>query len=176
MKNIVNDDVVLSEPLDGPLSAHIPAFAQWARDQGYAWASRYRQVLLAACFSRWLGQQAITIRRVSAEHLTRYLRSRARRAQIHRGDTAALRHFVDFLRYDGVIRSKKVAPRPQSPPRVASARDGPVVPRLPAALPPTAPHALPPGESIGRRWFRADRRGLVAQGQLTFEISDLFLR
>ena len=80
MKCIVNDDVVLSQPLDGPLSAHIPAFAQWARDQGYAWASRYRQVLLAACFSRWLGHQAITIRRVSAEHLTRYLRSRARRA------------------------------------------------------------------------------------------------
>src|SRR5439155_2653046 len=95
MKSIVNDDVVLSQPLDGPLSAHIPAFAQWARDQGYAWASRYRQVLLAACFSRWLGQQAITIRRVFAEHLTRYLLSRARRAQIHRGDTAALRHFVD---------------------------------------------------------------------------------
>src|SRR5579862_3248609 len=40
---------------------------------------------------------------------------RARRAQIHRGDTAALRHFVDFLRHDGVLRSKKVAPRPQSP-------------------------------------------------------------
>jgi site-specific recombinase XerD len=115
MKCIVNDDVVLSQPLDGPLSAHIPAFAQWARDQGYAWASRYRQVLLAACFSRWLGQQAITIRRVSAEHLTRYLRSRARRVQIHRGDTATLRHFVDFLRHDGVIRSKKVAPRSQSP-------------------------------------------------------------
>jgi hypothetical protein len=27
----------------------------------------------------------------------------------------ALRHFVDFLRHAGVIRSKKVAPRPQSP-------------------------------------------------------------
>jgi site-specific recombinase XerD len=115
MKCIVNDDVVLSQPLDGPLSAHIPAFAQWARDQGYAWASRYRQVLLAACFSRWLGQQAITIRRVSAEHLTRYLRSRARRVQIHRGDTAALRQFLDFLHREGVIRSNTVAPRPLSP-------------------------------------------------------------
>jgi integrase/recombinase XerD len=115
MKCIVNDDVVLSQPLDGPLSAHIRAFARWARDQGYAWASRYRQVLLAACFSRWLGRQAITIRRVSAEHLARYLRSRARRVQIHRGDTAALRHFLDFLRHDGVIRSQKVAARPPSP-------------------------------------------------------------
>ncbi|MBI4262920.1 MAG: tyrosine-type recombinase/integrase [Acidobacteria bacterium] len=115
MKCIVNDDVVLSQPLDGPLSAHIPAFAQWARAQGYAWASRYRHVLLAACFSRWLGQQAITIRRISDEHSARYLRSRARRVQIHRGDTAALRHFVDFLRHDGVIHSKRVPSRPQSP-------------------------------------------------------------
>jgi hypothetical protein len=30
MKCIINDDVVLSRPLEGPLSAHIAAFAQWA--------------------------------------------------------------------------------------------------------------------------------------------------
>jgi len=115
MKCIVNDDVVLSRPLEGPLSAHIAAFAQWARDQGYAWASRYRQVLLAACFSRWLGQQAISVRHVSAEHSVRYLRSRARRVQIRCGDSAALRQFLDFLRHEGAIRSKKVAPRRWSP-------------------------------------------------------------
>jgi hypothetical protein len=40
MRYIVNDDVVLSRPLEGPLSAHIAAFAQWARDQGYAWPSQ----------------------------------------------------------------------------------------------------------------------------------------
>jgi integrase/recombinase XerD len=115
MKCIINDDVVLSQPLDGPLSAHIPAFAQWARDQGYAWASRYRHVLLAACFSRWLGQQAVTICRVSDEHSARYLRSRRRRVQIHRGDAAALYHFIDLLRHHGAIRSKKVTAPPQSP-------------------------------------------------------------
>ncbi len=115
MKCIVDDDVVLSQPLEGPLSVHIPAFAQRARDRGYAWASRYRQVLLAACFSRWLGRQAITLRRISADHSARYLRSRARRVQIHRGDAAALGHFVDFLRQAGVIRPKKVALRRQSP-------------------------------------------------------------
>lgn len=115
MKCIVNDDVVLSQPLEGPLSAHIAAFAQWARDQGYAWASRYRQVLLAACFSRWLGQRAISGRRVAAEHVARYLRSRARRVQIHRGDTAALRQFLDFLGPKGVIRAKTVTAHRGSP-------------------------------------------------------------
>ncbi len=111
MKCTVNDDVVLSRPLEGPLSPHITAFAQWARDQGYAWASRYRQVLLAACFSRWLGQQRISARRVSAEHTARYLRWRVRRVKMHRSDAAALRQFLDFLRRAGVVPPAKVARR-----------------------------------------------------------------
>lgn len=115
MKCIVNDDVILSRPLEGPLSAHIAAFAQWARGQGYARASRYRQVLLAACFSRWLGQQAISPRHVSAEHSAGYLRSRARRVTIHRGDAAALRQFLEFLRHKGVIPPETVAPGRRSP-------------------------------------------------------------
>ena len=48
MKCIVHDDVVLSRPLEGPLSAHIVAFAKWARDEGYASSSRWRKVFLAA--------------------------------------------------------------------------------------------------------------------------------
>ena len=30
MKYVVDGDVILSRPLEGPLSAHIGAFAQWA--------------------------------------------------------------------------------------------------------------------------------------------------
>ena len=84
MRCIVDGDVVLSRPLEGPLSSHVGAFAAWLREQGYALRSRYRKVLLAACFSRWLGKKAVSVRRVCAEHLTRYLRSRARRVKIHR--------------------------------------------------------------------------------------------
>ena len=85
-----NDDVVVSRPFEGPLAEHIAGFAEWARKQGYARYSRYRQVLLAACFSRWLGQQAVSVPRVSSEHAARYLQSRARHVQIQRGDAAAL--------------------------------------------------------------------------------------
>jgi len=109
MRCIVNGDVVLSRPLEGPLSAHIGAFAAWAREQGYALRSRYRQVLLAACFSRWLGQQAVGLRRVSAEQATQYLRSRARRVQVHPGDAPALRQLLEFLRREGVIPAEKMA-------------------------------------------------------------------
>ena len=115
MKYIINDDVVLSRPLEGPLAAQIDAFAKWARDQGYARQSRYRRVLLAAGFSRWLGRQAVTLRRVSSEHPARYLRSRARRVQVHNGDAAALRHLIDFLRRHGVISAEKIVPRRLSP-------------------------------------------------------------
>src|SRR6266852_4850840 len=85
MKCIVDDDVVLSRPLEGPLSAHIAGFAKWACDEGYASPSRWRKVLLATGFSRWLGQQAVSLCRVSSEHVALYLRSRARRVQIQRG-------------------------------------------------------------------------------------------
>ncbi len=115
MPYIVHGDIALSQPPTGPVAAQIEGFAGWARDQGYARCSRYRQVLLAACFSRWLGQQRISLRRVSAEHTARYLRWRVRRVKIHRGDAAALRQFLDFLRHAGVIPTAKVAPRRLSP-------------------------------------------------------------
>jgi len=35
MKSIVDDDVVLSQPLQSPLSAQVPEFARWAREEGY---------------------------------------------------------------------------------------------------------------------------------------------
>lgn len=53
MKCMVNDDVVLSRPLEGPLSAHIAPFAMWAREQGYARRSRHRQVLVPTKKSVW---------------------------------------------------------------------------------------------------------------------------
>jgi integrase/recombinase XerD len=99
MKCIVNDDVVLSRPLEGPLSAYIAGFAKWARDQGYALRSRRRQVRLAACFSRWLGQQVVTVanwsmtsipRAISTDAVRRLLASINRRTAMGRRDYAIL--------------------------------------------------------------------------------------
>jgi len=114
MKCIVSEDVVISRPLEGPLSAHIAGFAKWARDEGYALYSRQRQVLLAACFSRWLGQESVSPGRVTSGHVLRYLRSRARHLKICRGDAAALRQFIDFLRRQGVIPAERI--RSHQPP------------------------------------------------------------
>ncbi len=114
MKYIVDGDVVLSRPPEGPLAAQIAAFAKWAREQGYAFQSRYRRALLAAGFSRWLGEQAVRRRYVMSEHPARYLRSRARRVQVQEGDAAALKQFLDFLLRHGVIPAK-ISPRRLTP-------------------------------------------------------------
>ena len=113
MRYIVNEQVVLSRPLEGPLAAYIDPFAKWASEQGYAFCSLRRQVLLAACFSRWLGQKDVRVHSVSPEQAVQYLRYRARRVQIHKGDTAALRYLIEFLNRAGVTPPEKMAePRP----------------------------------------------------------------
>src|ERR1700737_895269 len=103
MRFIIDNEVFLSRPLEGPLASQVTAFAKWVREQGYAWHPRYRRVLLAACFSRWLGLKAVGVRRVSSEHRARFLRARARPVQIHSGDAAALTQFMNFLRRRGIV-------------------------------------------------------------------------
>jgi len=114
MKCIIDGDVALARPLEGPLSAHVGAFAQWGRHQGYALASRHRQVLLAAAFSRWLGQRGLRPR-VAAEHQAAYLRYRARRVRVRPEDATALRQFVEFLRHERVVRAEQRACRRPTP-------------------------------------------------------------
>jgi len=113
VKYIINDQVVLSRPLEGPLAAHIGSFARWVSEQGYALCSLRRQVRIAAFFSRWLGQNGVRLHSVSSKHAVQYLRYRARRVGIHEGDAAALRYLIQFLRREGVVRAEKAAvPQP----------------------------------------------------------------
>jgi site-specific recombinase XerD len=115
MKYIVSEDVVLSRPLKGPLSAHIAGFAKWVREEGYALYSRRRQVRLAACFSCWLGKEGVGLSNIGAEQASRYLRTHARQVKISRGDAATLRQLLDFLRRLDVIPAERISPRPLSP-------------------------------------------------------------
>jgi integrase/recombinase XerD len=110
MKCVINNQVVLSRPPEGPLAALIGAFAKSVSEQGYSLPSIHRQVLLAACFSRWLKQKGVRRRSIGSDHVVRYLRYRARHVRPGRGDIAALKHLIRFLRGEGVIpREKKLA-------------------------------------------------------------------
>jgi integrase/recombinase XerD len=69
--------------------------------------------LLAACFSRWLKQKGIRLRRIRADHRTRYLRYRARHLRPRQGDCGALTNLINFLRLQGAIPDeKRTASRP----------------------------------------------------------------
>jgi integrase/recombinase XerD len=114
MKYVVDSHVVLSQPPQGPLAVHLGPFARSLREQGYARYSIHRHVLLAAGLSRWLAQQGVAVRSLTAEHPRRYLRSRARRVRLSRGDAAALSHLLDFLRGQGKVPAERKLPLPRT--------------------------------------------------------------
>ena len=114
MRYSINDQVFLSRPPEGPVAPHIGSFARWVNDQGYALCSLYRRVLLAACFSRWLKAKRVRLRNVTSEHPMRYLQYRVRQVHPARGDSAALKHLMEFLRQQEPDRAC-VHPRPFIP-------------------------------------------------------------
>jgi len=110
VKFIIDNRIILSRAPEGPLARYIVPFVRSMREQGYARYSLYRQVLLAACFSEWLRRREVALRGITSDHPQQYLRYRARRVRPSRGDAAALRHLVDFLRGERVIPAEKQVP------------------------------------------------------------------
>lgn len=115
MNCIINSQVVLSRPPEGPLARYIGAFAESLNEQGYSLSSIHRQVFLAACFSRWLKKKAIEARGICSDHTVRYRRYRARHVRPCLGDSAALGHLIEFLRAEGVIPREKRSVRRLTP-------------------------------------------------------------
>jgi site-specific recombinase XerD len=108
MKHVINDQVVLSRPPDGPIAAHIDAFAASRTALGYAKSSLQREIRLAAGFSQWLKQERIALHRIDANQVSRYLRHRRRQVRPGLGDAAALQHLLEFLRREGVIATEPI--------------------------------------------------------------------
>jgi site-specific recombinase XerD len=115
VKKEINNQIVLSQAPEGPIAGYIGSFAKSLSEQGYTRRSIYRQVLLAACFSRWLKQKGVPLRRITPDHPLRYLRYRARQLRPYRGDTAALKHLLDFLRSKRAIPAGKISLRAMTP-------------------------------------------------------------
>jgi integrase/recombinase XerD len=115
MTYVINDHLVLSRVPEGPLAAHLGPFAQSLSRQGYTPRYVHRQVMLAACFSRWLKQTEPPYHCITSEHPARYLRLRYRQRRPNQGDAAALCHFIEFLRRERVIPVEKNPPRQLTP-------------------------------------------------------------
>ena len=103
MKQITGNQRVRPHWREGPLAAWLDAFADWVNALGYAPDTAYRKILLAACFSQWLKQEAIVIADITPDHTDRYLRYRWQRLRPCDGDRRALRQFADFLHQEGVL-------------------------------------------------------------------------
>jgi site-specific recombinase XerD len=115
VKHVINDHLVLSQAPEGPLAAYLGPFAQSLSRQGYVPRYVHRQVLLAACFSRWLKQTEVARHCITSQHPARYLRFRYRRRRSNLGDPAALCHFIEFLRRERVIPAEKNPVRQLTP-------------------------------------------------------------
>ncbi|MCA1494813.1 site-specific integrase [Ensifer sp. NBAIM29] len=101
MKYFINDGIALSRPPEGPVASYIIPFADWLVDRGYGLVSMRNQVRMAAGFSKWLGHKGIELSDISEDHPGPYLLDREQRPK--RGDTAALRHLLAFLRSQNAI-------------------------------------------------------------------------
>jgi len=106
----INDQVVLSRAPTGPLAPYLRVFAVALAQRGYATYSIHRQVMLAACFSRWLQRTGVARQHVTSKHTMQYLRCRYRRSRPSRGDRSALDHVIEILRHQGAIPAEKTSP------------------------------------------------------------------
>lgn len=120
MKFIVNNQLVLLHPPQGPVAAHIGSFAKSLSEQGYAASSICRQVRLAASFSQWLKQQGVGLGTVTSALPAQYLQERTCRVRPCAGDAAALQHLIDFLRRNGAVPAEQIAPPRLTPVEVCT--------------------------------------------------------
>ena len=107
MKCVIHNQVVLLRVPEGPLSPYLNRFANAASTKGYAVRTIHHRVLLAAGFSQWLKQKGIEPCSITSDHPKQYLQYRYCLLRPSRGDRAALRHLIEFLRLDGVIPAEK---------------------------------------------------------------------
>lgn len=115
MKYVINDHLILSRAPEGPVAVYLRPFAELLIQQGYAQHYIHRHVMLAACFSRWLKRTGTLPRHVTSQHSGRYLKSRYRCRRPSQGDSAALGHFIEFLRRERVIPAENAPTRPLTP-------------------------------------------------------------
>jgi integrase/recombinase XerD len=115
MTFIINDRLTLSRPPEGPVASHIVSFSERLVSRGYGIVSLRNQVLMAVGFSKWLQQCGIELSAIGAEHPARYLLDRARHRRPKLGDSASLRHLLEFLRSQKAIAEEVEAERNPSP-------------------------------------------------------------
>jgi integrase/recombinase XerD len=93
----------LDEP-EGPLAKHLAQFHRLLTEQGYPEDTSRRHLRLIADFSMWLQTKRISLNQVTHESVQRYLRCRARYRQRRKGNSEALRRFLELLQQNDLVK------------------------------------------------------------------------
>jgi site-specific recombinase XerD len=95
--------------VEGPLAPYFDAYAEYLADRAYSQISYWKKTFLISEFSRWLGQQGLSVDEITTAHEEAFLRHRAQRCRLKRGDRIALSGVTDWLQKKGVIECKAAA-------------------------------------------------------------------
>src|SRR5947209_2462794 len=82
---------------EGPLAAHIDAYASRLLEQGFSSGRARDRIRLVADFSRWLQRRRLAATDVNPETVDRYLKTEGRHIHSGRGAPAALQELLNVL-------------------------------------------------------------------------------
>jgi len=89
--------------VEGPLVPYFELYAEYLADRGYSQVSYWKKTFLISEFSRWLGRKGISVGEIATAHEEAFLRHRARRRRLKRGDRIALSGATGWLQERGII-------------------------------------------------------------------------
>ncbi len=95
--------------VEGPLAPYFDAYAEYLADQAYSQISYWKKTFLISEFSRWLGRQGLSVDEITTAHEEAFLRHRAQRCRLKRGNRIALSGVTDWLQKKGVIECRAAA-------------------------------------------------------------------
>jgi site-specific recombinase XerD len=102
----------------GPLGPHIDAFARMLFEQGYSCPAAKQKIHLIAELSLWLNGRHLALSSLNEKTIDRFKQDRRR---LHRGESAALRQIIQFLRRTDVIKTPRTKSKEPALERITEA-------------------------------------------------------
>ena len=103
--------VLLHEP-KGPLVPYLDAFAQSLIDQGFKTHLIGRQIRVVSYFSQWLLDKDVTAEDVNDQQVRCFIEGCAQQQSIRRGEHAALKRLVEYLKQMNIIAPHPIDNKP----------------------------------------------------------------
>ena len=88
-----------------PVGSHLDAFAAVLSALGYARYTIRDRLWTLAALGRWLKRRGLSVIDLRPDIVAAFLRPRTQRARVHRGATATLRLFLEYLEHEAIIPS-----------------------------------------------------------------------